>query len=446
MTLIRLRFFTATLFSLTMTGAFAERGEILDRHGVVLATNDADGDRIYPFGAAAVQLLGTPRAGGIERELGEKLAKGETVRLTLDIRAQLAAELAMRHVGRGAAVVTTPATGEILALVSVPSYDPALFEPKITREDFDRLQRHPGKPLFNRAVAGSYPPASTFKVITALAQSERGVAAYDCQGVHLIGDRRFHCWRRGGHAHVDLQTALTNSCNVYFYRHAEAVGAGEILRIARLLGVGQPLRIPLPFVSDGHLPDLAEHEKKYGQAWGEGDTANLAIGHGVLQVSPLQVAGYVGAIGNGGDYVEPHLIRGAEVAKRRLTHRGVSAKRIALVRRGMWDVVNSRSGTAREAYLKEVEIAGKTGTGIWNRQKEKLGWFAGYSPKHNPKYAISVVVENVSSAGRVAAPLAAMILADCANLKPNPAPEGIRVKRLEPADGPSGLIEKIELD
>ncbi|MGI9240090.1 MAG: penicillin-binding transpeptidase domain-containing protein [Verrucomicrobiales bacterium] len=427
----------------------AERGEIRDRHGVVLVENDADGGRNYPFGAAAAHLIGHKSCGGIEQSQDARLAAGEDITLTIDIRAQLAAELAMRRVGRGASVVIEPSTGEILAMVSVPSFDPSQFFPRLSKENFTSLQGDENKPLFNRCF-GEYPPGSTFKIVTALTRRLDPVSAdpqcYHCDSVLEIDGRRFRCWDRNGHGELDLQSALSRSCNVYFYRHGEAVGIAEIVRVARLFGLGTKPGLPVLTERSGTLPDPATHAERFGRAWGRGDTANAAIGQGVVTVSPVQMAGLVGAVGNGGRYVRPHLIASAKADPVDLVAEGISGERLAVVRAGMLDTVNGESGTATGARIRGLEIAGKTGTAQWGPNRGRLAWFVGYSPAENPRYAISVAVENGQSGGKVAAPLAAMILADCSALRPDPEKEQIKPLALEPAEGHAEPVTSIGKD
>jgi penicillin-binding protein 2 len=356
---------------------------------------------------------------------------GIDLHLTLDLAMQ--AYLRERLEDESAAVVVMDVNnGDLVALASNPTYDPNLFVRGIPTSDWERLLNDDHRPLANKWGSGMYPPGSTFKMMVALAALEAGVVAPGervfCNGSMKLGNRRFHCWRRGGHGHVHLRQALEQSCDVYFYDMARRVGIERIAEMARRFGLGVAADLPIPAIKGGLIPDKDWKVRSYDEAWQLGDSLNSAIGQGFVLATPLQLAVMAGRIASGRG-VHPRLIRargGVPVPVRQPSDLGLSPEHLALVQGGMFDVVNSRRGTARRSRIADEThaMAGKTGTsqvrnisaaeraaGVtrnadlpWARRDHAL--FVCYAPFDKPKYAVSVIVEHGGGGSAVAAPIA----------------------------------------
>lgn len=398
-------------------------GKLVDRNGVLLAEfrRDADGTLkgSYPLGAFAAQVLH-----GLDPKVLPK--PGEVVYLTLDARVQAAAERALRKVGRGAAVVLDSKNGDILAMASVPSFDP-------NSPDVATLEADETEPLLNRAI-NAYIPGATYKLVTALAGMRAGIddQRFDCNGGVSFGDRFMKCWisGKGSHGTPDLEQAMEVSCGPFFYQYADAAGMDQMEAVGEMLGIGQKTGIPLAGEQSGILDGPAHLAKTDPQeTWRPALTANVAIGQGQVLVTPLQLASVAATIANGGtshvprlvhrvvkesgaaDHVEPTRVRSV------LSEQGIDAKGIERVRRGLWRVVNETAGTARKASIPDLPVAGKTGTAqYWrvasdgSRVRDNHVLFAGFAPYDKPEYAIGVLAQGGRSGGGVAAPLAANIL------------------------------------
>lgn len=366
----------------------------------------------------------------IERNSGKE---GENLTLTLDARLQKAAYEAFGEES-GAAVVLNVRTGEILALVSTPSFNPNLFTNGISYKHWNELLNNERTPLVNKAVSGQYSPGSTFKVVVALAALEAGVidinTRFFCSGGLDVGNIRFHCWKHFGHGSLNVVEALKHSCDIFFYETAMKVGIDKINEMATKLGMGQKLNIGLDNEKSGLIPTRAWKKARYGSSWSYGDAANAGIGQGYVLVTPLQMVTALARIVNGGYAVQPTFIKPTEEELAKIKRLDISTRNIEIVKRGMFEVVNGAGGTAGRARfnINGAMMGGKTGTtqvrrismkertaGI--RKDEVLPWrlrnhalFIGFAPVDNPKYAVSVVVEHGSSGSGVAAPIASKIL------------------------------------
>ena len=373
----------------------------------------------------------------IERQEGQP---GTEVTLTLDLELQ---ELASRLLAdeSAAAVVIDVHTGDILAMVSTPAFDPNAFNRGLDAGQWKALISNPRAPLVNKAVAGQYAPGSTFKMVVALAALEKGAitpaSRIFCSGSLEVGKAEFHCWTKDGHGEVDLNKGITQSCDVYFYEIARRTGIDRIAAMARRLGLGQALGVDLPGEMAGLIPTRAWKQATIGEPWHLGETLIAGIGQGAILVTPLQLAIMTARVVNGGLAVTPHVTR--DIVNRKGTlprdrsgfeSLGVSPRHLALVRRGTDGVVNNPMGTARRARIAEpgFEMGGKTGTvqvrritkaereqGV--RKNEALPWkdrdhalFVGYAPVHAPRYAVAVVVEHGGSGSKMAAPIASDLL------------------------------------
>lgn len=383
-------------------------------------------------GVAGNKRIEVNHVGRVMRELERTDGTaGQDIQLTLDsdvqnfVQARLGEESA-------ACVVMDVNTGEIIACASSPGFDPNLFVRGITQRDYSALMEDDHRPLANKTVQGAYPPGSTFKMVTALAALEEGLitpeTTHSCPGYIEFGDRRFHCWKRGGHGRVDLARSLAESCDVYYYEIAQKVGIDKIAEMGRRLGLGIRHDLPMSAITEGIMPDKAWKMERWGQEWRIGDTINASIGQGYVLASPLQLAVMTARLATGRAIVPRivHSIGGQPVDLPQAEPLGLDATNLRSIRDGMSDVMNSQRGTAFSARVADetMVLAGKTGTsqvrnitaaerarGVvsnddlpWNRRDHAL--YVGYAPFDNPKYAVSVVVEHGGGGSAVAAPIA----------------------------------------
>jgi penicillin-binding protein 2 len=359
--------------------------------------------------------------------------KGDDVYLTLDARIQTIAEKALRDgkIGRGSVVVIDPNSGEVLAMASVPSYDPNKFIPRVAESDWVKLLNNRTNPLLNRAISG-YVPGSTYKIPIALAgcmahiQNQR----FNCSGGVTYGTKFMKCWiaeKGGAHGTLDLSDAIMRSCNCFFYQFGNAARIDNISKTGKLLGLGEKTGIELEDEKTGILPNpawLQMHEPR--ERWSNGDTANTSIGQGRVLASPLQMASVTGAVASGKVY-KPHLLKqvmnGTQVVAapppelRADLSKFFPEKDLELVRKGMWKVVMGDAGTAKAARIPGVEVAGKTGTAQnWRRDEKNVRvqdnhtLFISFAPFTNPKYAVCILVQGGKSGGGCAAPVAHRVL------------------------------------
>lgn len=387
-------------------------------------------------GTAGSRRIEVNAAGRVMRELDRREGdQGADVVLTLDAALQNYARLRMGEES-ASTVVMDVETGDLLAVASAPSFDPNLFVRGISNTDFRALMDDDHRPLSNKAVQGAYPPGSTFKMVTALAALEAGVitpqTTVRCPGHYDAGGRRFHCWKRGGHGAVNLEKSLSESCDVYYYDISQRVGIDAIAAMAERLGLGVRHDLPMSAIVEGLNPNRQWKSEKRGQEWRIGDTINASIGQGYVLSSPIQLAVMTARLATGRAVV-PRLVKavdGAEVPLTPAAPLGLGAENLREVRRGMWAVTNSQSGTAFSSRSVEQAslIAGKTGTsqvrnistaerarGVlrndqlpWNRRDHAL--YVAYAPADAPRLAISVVVEHGGGGSGVAAPIARDIL------------------------------------
>jgi len=363
----------------------------------------------------------------------EKLIKsavpGDNIITTLDLRLQQLAEKALESKAkRGAIVIVDPTDGDILAMASWPTYDPNSFVPSISAEKFKQLQDDPDLPLLARAFRSAYPPGSTFKVAVGIAALETGAVhaddLYQCVPGIQIGNLTFHNWKKGDRGALNFVQALTESCDTWFYQVGIKIGAEPIIEWALKLGFGSKSGIPLRGEAEGRIPNDEYMKATHGRKLLNGDIANLSIGQGDTQVTPLQMAQAMAIVANGGRFYQTRLVRQVQsldheiVTAYQLREKrslDASAETMEEVRAGMIEVVNGPNGTGHEAQLEGVEVAGKTGTAQWGpKNKERTAaWFAGFLPAEEPKYAFAAVYEgDVGSkvhGGTTAAPMIADI-------------------------------------
>lgn len=367
------------------------------------------------------------------RKTSEKLIKsavpGNNVITTLDLRLQQLAEKALESKAkRGAIVIVDPTDGDILAMASWPTYDPNLFVPSISAEKFKQLQDDPDIPLLARAFRSAYPPGSTFKVAVGIAALETGTVRsndlYQCVPGIQIGNLTFHNWKKGDQGALNFVQALTQSCDTWFYQVGIKTGAEPIIEWALKLGFGAKCGIPLRGEAEGRIPNDEYMKATHGRKLLNGDIANLSIGQGDTQVTPLQMAQAMAIVANGGRFYQTRLVRQVQSVDHEIVTAyelrekrslDVSEATMEEVRTGMIEVVNGTNGTGHEAQLDGVEVAGKTGTAQWGpKNKERTAaWFSGFLPAEEPKYAFAAVYEgDVGSkvhGGTTAAPMIADI-------------------------------------
>jgi penicillin-binding protein 2 len=362
---------------------------------------------------------------------------GQSVVLTLDINLQRIAAQRMGN-NQGSVVVMDVKTGEILALLSVPGFDPSLFISGIQRDQWEQLRESPEHPLVNRAITSSYPPGSIFKIIMATAGLEDGFITpsshFLCTGVYSLADKDFRCWNRAGHGNLAVEQAIIKSCDVFFYQLGEKLGITEIAKWSRAFGLGSLVRIGLPEEKSGLVPDPDWKLRVRKRSWYPGETILSSIGQGYTLTTPLQAVLIPAAVANNGTLMRPQLIHHLEDASRGQLTRFkpevmagdlIGPSTVKLLRRAMEGVVAAPDGTAKKyVYSDQVSIAGKTGTSevskkYQGRPAEEVpfkyrdhAWFVAYAPADNPRIAIAVMVEHGGSGGAIAGTIARNILVD----------------------------------
>lgn len=390
----------------------------------------------YLKGKPGIRYMRRNAKGQIDGVLREEPPKaGANIDLTIDARIQMIVEEALRAVGRGAAVVVNPNNGDILAMATVPSFNPNSFIPSIKAKDWEQLRNAPADPLINRAVS-AFPPGSTYKLVTALAGLHKGLgnARYECGGGVSYGDHFFHCHiaaKGGTHGQLGLSQAIKVSCNSYFYQMGNAAGINAIDHIGEALGLGEATGVEVTGEQPGVLPGPDWMRIHYPrERWTSAYTANVSIGQGYVLVSPLQMAMVYAALANGGIAYQPRLVKSVVGADgkpilngkgqpvvspnpkvRRDLRFDVGAAQIEQARRALYSVVNE-GGTGGRARLPNVAVAGKTGSAqaMTDGKSDTIAWFACFAPYNAPKYVVAVMVQGGKGGGAVAAPIANRIL------------------------------------
>jgi penicillin-binding protein 2 len=371
-------------------------------------------------------LRGTPGKRVIEvNALGREIRllqedqpiKGNDVTLSIDINLQKESEIALGEKA-GALVAIKPDTGEILSLVSKPSFDPNLFTRGISHENWTAITADKKNPMLNRALQSQYPPGSTFKIVTAIAGLEEGVinpeTKVDCRGGINYGKWHFGCWRKSGHGVVALHRAIVESCDVYFYEVGKRLGIDKIHEYATGLGLGKKTGLELGKERQGLIPNTKWKLENKKLPWFPGETFNAAIGQGYVAVTPLQLAIMTSTVANGGILYKPLLIKDSQpVITGRLK---LNPENLALVKSGLFGVVNESSGTGWAAKSELVHTAGKTGTAQVVSMKSGVqylaerfrdhAWFVAFAPAEKPEIAMAVLVEHGGHGGGTAAPIA----------------------------------------
>ena len=333
--------------------------------------------------------------------------KGNDAVLTIDLAAQrYAAELLGSF--RGAVVAMDVNDGSVKCLYSSPSYDPNPFTWGISNKEWAALTDHKERPMMNRAIAGGYPPASTFKIVTASSVLENKVVniktTVRCPGYFELGGRRFRCWRRTGHGTENVLTALRDSCDVYFYQTSTWLGIDRLINTAEKYGVGEKTGIDLIGEISGTIAGPVWKKEKIKENWYGGDTVNYSIGQGFVLMTPVQLLRAYVAVANGGKLFKPRINSKAVPEYRKLE---VSSQTIKIIQEGLREVASS--GTGKRASSFGVQVAGKTGT-AQNTHGEDHAWFVGYAPADAPKYAVVVIAEAGKGGGAVAGPIVGKML------------------------------------
>ncbi len=361
---------------------------------------------------------------------------GFDLNLTLDLDLQQAAEKMLENKA-GAVVAIDPNNGDILVMASAPSFDQNDFIGGISNKKWASLMSHPGKPMANKAIQAEYPPASTYKIVTSLAALEEKQVDINttvfCPGFLKYGNRRYRCWKKYGHGKMDITDGLTQSCDVFYYQAGIQTGVDMLAQYAIGCGLGVKTGIMLGHERKGLIPTSAWKKRRFNEPWQGGETLSIAIGQGFNLVTPLQMAVFIAAVGNGGTLYRPRIVKTIEAHDGKIIKkidpeiRGglpASKENLDIVRNALFNVVQGARGTARGIQLKNVDIAGKTGTAqVFSVKKgeeiksEELAyalrdhaWFVCYAPAQNPVIAISVIIEHGEHGSSAAAPVAGALI------------------------------------
>ncbi len=401
-------------------------------------------EKVYDLalrGASGSSQVEVNAYGRVIRELERSEGQpGTRLQLTIDSGLQ---RMASKRLGNesGSVVVMDVHSGDVLAMVSTPGFDPNAFNKGLSSEEWNELVSNDKSPLINKSIGGHYAPGSTFKMVVALAALEKGVISTEsevfCAGKTELGNAVFHCWKKGGHGVVDLKAGISQSCDVYFYEIARRTGIERIAAMARRLGLGSRLGLDLPGEKAGLVPSDKWKRATIGAPWQMGETLLAGIGQGYVLATPLQLAVMTARLVNGGVAVTPHLTRDI-VSKNGVIRRkekkseniGIVPSHLSVIREAMNTVVNVPGGTAYRSRIRQQEfrMGGKTGTAQVRRiskqerekgvlKNEELPWkerdhalFVGYAPVDAPRYSVAVIVEHGGGGSKVAAPIARDVL------------------------------------
>ena len=365
--------------------------------------------------------------------LGETEAiPGKPLKLTIDVDLQIAAEQALEG-KNGAIIAMDPHTGEILAMVSGPTFDPNDFAVRVSRDEWTKLVNDPDKPLLNKAIQAQLAPGSTFKIIMSVAGWQEGIAQnmhINCHGSADFYGRNYKCWvffEHRAHGEVDLEKAIYQSCDVFFYTLADRLGIGRIAKYATMLGLGQKTGIDLPNEVSGVMPSEEWKIRNFKQKWFAGETISVGIGQGAIAVTPVQLIRAISAISMGGKMVVPHVTNPSDLPPGLVdAARYTEVKSIPIESAGWTYITDAMSrvltpeGTAFSAHIPGIEIAGKTGSAqvvsLALRAKYKNsaefaqnGWFVGFTPRRNPDIVVCALFQG-GEHGKLAARVATQVI------------------------------------
>jgi len=378
--------------------------------------------------------------------LGETEAEpGKQLKLTIDIDLQIAAEEALEG-KNGAIIAMDPRTGEILAMVSRPTFDPNDFSVRISRDEWTKLVNDPDKPLLNKAIQAQLAPGSTFKIIMGTAGLQEGIAQdmhVVCNGGAEFYGRYFKCWisaRHQTHGLVDIYKGVYQSCDVFFYTLGEKLGIGRIAKYASMLGLGQKTGVDLPQEASGVMPSEEWKVRNFKQKWFAGETISVSIGQGAVAATPIQMARAFGAIATGGHMVRPHVTNPTDLPPGVVQASNVPDQATIPIDPKNWEIITdamaqvvSPVGTAALSQIKGIDIAGKTGSAqtISNMLKAKMsaaekaehkdnGWFVGVEPRRNPEIVVCGLYEEGEHGDKTARVVTQVIKAFVEKQRRNP--------------------------
>ncbi|HEX3744492.1 MAG TPA: penicillin-binding protein 2 [Bryobacteraceae bacterium] len=379
-------------------------GDVIGKSGIERQYNDT------LMGDDGQQRVEVDNRGQVRHAEEEKPAiPGKDLRLTVDLDLQAVAELAMEG-KNGAVVALDPRTGEILAMVSRPTFDPNKFVGHISTSDWNAINGNPDHPLLNRAIQAQQAPGSTFKPIVALAALETGAITEQtpirCPGYLTLYDHTYHCMEKQGHGTLTLHNAIVHSCDVFFFSVGVKLGIDNLAKYAGMVGFGRPTGVDLPGEAAGLVPSPSQKARTQRQPWYAGDTPPVAVGQGALTVTPLQLARAIGGLAMGGVWHTPHLVRDDALAAK-TTQVQFDPAHLQAVIDGMYGVVNE-GGTGAPAALPGIELCGKTGTAqLASLDKEKSeaarhggmnlkenAWFVGFAPRQNPQIVVVALFDH----------------------------------------------------
>ena len=433
------------------------RGDFIGKYGVEKVYEN------YLHGERGGRQVEVNANGQTVRVLKTVPAKpGQNVTLTIDQELQQKAETLLDGVA-GAVVAIEPDSGRILAIASSPSFNQNYFVDGMSYDQWDSLISNPFRPLENKAIQGEYPPGSTYKIVTSIAGLAEGIVdettTVFCPGYYRFGNRVYRCWKKGGHGEVDFKSAMTQSCDVYFYQVGQKLGVDRLAWYAKACGLGAATGIKLDKEARGLVPTAAWKKRRVGVSWQKGETLSVSIGQGFNLATPLQMAILAAAVANGGIRYHPILLSAVTDASGQVIYASkpkVSGKLPAdkqtldIVKDGLWEVVNGEKGTAKRIRLDDFDISGKTGTSqvisrksydpetvdIHPAHLKPHAWFIAYGPSEQARIAVAVLVEHGEHGSSGAAPVAGELIK--LYLRRGKLENGMAKEREEPADGTSG--------
>ena len=358
----------------------------------------------------------------VQRRVAEEKVpvSGKNLYMTLDMELQQYMEEQFKEDKRvGAFIAMDPKTGELITMVSYPTYSLNMFSSQILNEDWQKIINDPGRPLTNKTIAGEYPPGSVFKVVSAISFLENGIDPkekyLDRNGYYEIGKWRWRAWKAGGHGYVDMKKSIVESANPYYYRLADQIGHKPIVETAHIFGLGEKTGIDIPGEKKGILPDVEWKKKVIGSGWYKGDTILLSIGQGYLTVTPLQIAVLYAAIANKGYTYSPHLAKSLvdfsgqkveEILGKKHEIKNFPKKYYDILNDALIATVAQNNGTTKILRRKDITVAAKSGSAQNAHSKTTHAWVAGYFPAEDPEIVFTVVLEGAGGGGAMGGAMA----------------------------------------
>ena len=358
----------------------------------------------------------------VQRRVAEEKVPvpGKNLYMTLDMELQQYMEEQFKEDKRvGAFIAMDPKTGELITMVSYPTYSLNMFSSQILNEDWQKIINDPGRPLTNKTIAGEYPPGSVFKIVSAISFLENGIDPkekyLDRNGYYEIGKWRWRAWKAGGHGYVDMKKSIVESANPYYYRLADQIGHKPIVETAHIFGLGEKTGIDIPGEKKGILPDVDWKKKVIGSGWYKGDTILLSIGQGYLTVTPLQIAVLYAAIANKGYTYSPHLAKSLvdfsgqkveEILGKKHEIKNFPKKYYDILNDALIATVAQNNGTTKILRRKDITVAAKSGSAQNAHSKTTHAWIAGYFPAEDPEIVFTVVLEGAGGGGAMGGAMA----------------------------------------